>query len=277
VIRAIATHPNPRHVDDLLSVALLSQKYPEAEITFVHPQNEEKLSELREDPSVILVDVGGDYNPELKNYDHHQDPELPFSFRLVLKHEFPEYQRVFEENPLWKREFDFFDLQDRKGFKAAKEAYPDVSTSIIEDSLIKDLAQTTEGLRMIGRAFKRMLDKELENVKALDRIEQVEINGWKVLIDREGIQGGKVFGKYRDAHLLIQVNSFDPNDTSVIKNTSNPETAEIDLSKLKDKAKFVHPAGFIAVLPKPLDETVKEVEQIVSAVAPERETSGRDR
>jgi hypothetical protein len=39
-----------------------------------------------EDPSIYVLDVGKKYEPAKGNFDHHQDPQLPATNMLVLKH-----------------------------------------------------------------------------------------------------------------------------------------------------------------------------------------------
>lgn len=83
MVKKIVSHKAPRHLDDFLAVAYLKALYPEAEIEFVHPQ--EVPEEYLKDPQVVVIDVGGKYEPELNNFDHHQDKNLPCSLVLFLK------------------------------------------------------------------------------------------------------------------------------------------------------------------------------------------------
>jgi len=80
--RAVYTHSGTAHFDDLLSIALLVYRYPG--ITVYRVPSVESF----EDDS-IYVDIGGRYEPP-SLLDHHQDPSLPCSLVLVLRHHFPE-------------------------------------------------------------------------------------------------------------------------------------------------------------------------------------------
>ena len=42
------------------------------------------------DPEIIVIDMGRSYDPDLGNFDHHQDPNLPASNLLILRHFVPE-------------------------------------------------------------------------------------------------------------------------------------------------------------------------------------------
>ena len=269
MVEKIVSHVNPRHVDDALALALLSQKYLDAEIEFIHPQK--VPAQYLESPAVILVDVGGSYDPERKNYDHHQDTNIPFSLYLVLKHEFPEYYDLIQSDPRLKGEFDYLDVKDRFGYQKAKETFPNIGSLLIQETLILKMAETPEGIRMLGQVFKAVLDEKLHLKKALDSIEVHIVDGLKVLVDKTGIRAGEVFAKHPDAHILIQRNAMNENQTSVIKNTNNSDTSNIDLSRVKDKypTVFIHKAGFIAVLNIPIDDAANKVEDIVRTVAGE--------
>lgn len=82
-ISKIVTHAGTFHADELSAIALLQilfgPKIP-VERTFT-PTNEDF-----NDPTVFVLDIGRRYEPELNNYDHHQDASLPASNMLILSH-----------------------------------------------------------------------------------------------------------------------------------------------------------------------------------------------
>ena len=83
MIREIIVHPGGAHKDDFLACALLIAKYPVT--IFRREPTEADLA----DSQVCVVDVGGDWNEELMNFDHHQFPRdsKPLcAISLVLKH-----------------------------------------------------------------------------------------------------------------------------------------------------------------------------------------------
>ena len=78
-INYIVTHAGRAHLDDLMSVSIalylilrLRQDHELSPIIKVHRRDprEEEL----EDPSVLVLDVGGRHEPEKANFDHHQLP-----------------------------------------------------------------------------------------------------------------------------------------------------------------------------------------------------------
>jgi len=82
MIHKIITHNGIFHADDVMATALL--------LEFIRPTIPvERTRNISADefanPDVWIVDVGGQYNTELNNYDHHHDASLPSACVLVLK------------------------------------------------------------------------------------------------------------------------------------------------------------------------------------------------
>ena len=66
-IKYIVTHGGNCHHDDIYACGIMLHFYPEATIYRRDPSLEE-LS----DPEIVIIDVGKEYDPSLKNFDHHQ-------------------------------------------------------------------------------------------------------------------------------------------------------------------------------------------------------------
>lgn len=82
-MKRILTHPGSAHKDDFLACCLLVAKHGLPVV------REEPGPRDLEDPSVLVVDVGGVHDPERGNFDHHQFPadhEPVCSLSLVLRH-----------------------------------------------------------------------------------------------------------------------------------------------------------------------------------------------
>ncbi len=275
MVRKIITHQRPGHADDILAVALLSQKYPGAEIEFISPQSPE-LEKYKNDPSIILVDVGKDYSPEKKNYDHHQNADLPCSLVLVLRHEFPEYYQLIEKSPLLKESLEFIDYKDRFGAKKVEEitGINPVGSFLLEELVVKSLGKTPEGLKTLGKAIVERLEEELQLRKALSSVERKEIDGLKVILDPVGIPIQVMMQEFgKDAFdLVIQRNIRNPQHTSITRNSFSPRADEIDLEPLREEASFFHQTGFMCVLPEPFEKVAERAEEIVEQVLDEGES-----
>ena len=83
MLSLILTHPGGAHKDELLACALL------AAVHRVPIVRREPTPEDLADPTIAVVDVGGEHAPERHNFDHHQFPaDHPpvCSLSLVLQH-----------------------------------------------------------------------------------------------------------------------------------------------------------------------------------------------
>ncbi len=83
MLSLILTHPGGAHKDELLACALL------AAVHRVPIVRREPTPEDLADPTIAVVDVGGEHEPEKHNFDHHQFPaDHPpvCSLSLVLQH-----------------------------------------------------------------------------------------------------------------------------------------------------------------------------------------------
>ena len=82
-IQFIVTHPGGAHKDDFLACCLL------AHLHGVPIERREPTESDLADPLICVVDVGGDHNPDLNNFDHHQfprDADPLCALSLVLQH-----------------------------------------------------------------------------------------------------------------------------------------------------------------------------------------------
>ncbi len=82
-VSLILTHPGGAHKDEVLACALL------AAVHRVPIVRREPTADDLSDPSIAVVDVGGEHAPERNNFDHHQFPaDHPpvCALSLVLQH-----------------------------------------------------------------------------------------------------------------------------------------------------------------------------------------------
>lgn len=80
------THPGTAHKDDFLSAAILL-----AAIDGLVVERREPTANELDDPNIWVFDIGGRYEPELHNFDHHQfdvdadNPRCAFSLLLAYR------------------------------------------------------------------------------------------------------------------------------------------------------------------------------------------------
>lgn len=78
----IVTHSGTFHADEICGVALLLRLFPGAAVERTYTPSEDDFA----DPGVIVLDIGRRYEPDLSNFDHHQDAALPSAAGLILRH-----------------------------------------------------------------------------------------------------------------------------------------------------------------------------------------------
>jgi len=294
-IKKIVSHVSPRHMDDFLAISFLKSKFPNADVEFIHPQR--VPVEYIDDPEICLVDVGGKFDPFLKNYDHHQRLSLKSSFLLVLINEFE--NRSLVKKVIQKEAVRFIDLTDRYGVKRASEM-TGVPLNMDEDRMRKeilliDLSKWGELIGKIAietlliynkynkysdwiRNFYKSLDEknlldeprkilareETLYQEKLAKVQVIQKNNLKILISSESFAPNhfRVFNE-TGADLIIEKNSMNREHTSIIKNTVSTKTARINLIKVFEMYPkiFIHPNGFIAVIDIPFEKV--DVEKIL--------------
>jgi uncharacterized UPF0160 family protein len=76
----IITHNGQFHADEVFACALILEHVRELKIERTRVINDVEYS----NKETFIVDVGGIYDPEMRNFDHHQDETLEASNMLVL-------------------------------------------------------------------------------------------------------------------------------------------------------------------------------------------------
>ena len=111
-VKTIVTHPGHAHRDDFLSVCfVLAMCAEEGNSPSLKRRNptEEDLN----DPSVVVLDVGEQHQPELSNFDHHQfdrDSEPVCALTLILQN-----MTIYEEAKRGFRWLNVTEKFDSKG------------------------------------------------------------------------------------------------------------------------------------------------------------------
>lgn len=82
MIEKIITHGGIFHCDEVLAVALLISKF--GDIPIVRKYANEISEEEFNNPNILILDVGRRYEPNLGNFDHHQDANLMATCGLIL-------------------------------------------------------------------------------------------------------------------------------------------------------------------------------------------------
>ncbi len=124
-MKQILTHDTTFHADEVFAVAMLHLVFSEFGVSVTRTRDPEKLHKALLDPDVMVLDVGGRYDPAMNNYDHHQDMELPSAAGLVWRH----WKNVLcepEAQPFFQEFIDSIDAVDtnRNNFYATWKHLP---------------------------------------------------------------------------------------------------------------------------------------------------------
>lgn len=282
-VKKIVSHKAPRHLDDFLAIAYLKALYPEAEIEFVYPQGVSE--EYLKDPQVVVIDVGGKYEPELNNFDHHQDKELPCSLVLFLKK-----IGLYQNTPFLKA----LSIIDTQGFmqavsigivkpskeidekrkvilmtpiteETAKVIYEVVNSALKEnfdfDQLIEILWNKLSFTQAFQLAYIEYTKQKEELKEKLNQVVFQRIDDLLVAYSKESLAPyhSDFFSEY-GVNLLIEANSMNNAHTSLIVNTSSLlkdkafELREKILAVANAPIVFKHPNQFIVVIDKEICE-----------------------
>ena len=67
----VVTHSGIFHADEVFACALLCIAYGQENVSIIRTRDNEVLTKATHDEDVWVVDVGGDFNPSMLNFDHH--------------------------------------------------------------------------------------------------------------------------------------------------------------------------------------------------------------
>ncbi|MFO8019801.1 MAG: MYG1 family protein [Promethearchaeia archaeon] len=272
----IITHPGKAHLDDFLSCCLVLYKDKKVKKIVRKEPTEEEIK----NPKIWKLDVGNDFNPDLRLFDHHQRDMRDNTFSLLLK-----------EWDIWEK---------------ANEVYSWIPSMVLMDirgskEVVRDLDITYEALNSLDSFIERYFLRWFKTKKKITRSEVffklmrkfgehffTRIKKYfkiQELVEREGkykmIEGIPVIillsRKISNSNVLHQLASQKrrqvwPNERAGILVFPNdrPEGSigvkrlgndrRIDLYRLHDfdKTIFAHKRGFFAALEKMSDYELEQ-------------------
>ena len=264
-IQLIITHPGSAHFDEVTAISLIVAVRNRT--TFTVERREPTTQEL-DNPEIWVVDVGDRYEPNKRNFDHHQDVNCPASFILVA--DYLGLLKTMSVLPWW----DFKDAVDRIGagrasvqFKAGDEM---VNKNPIEtwltDFFVSDTSKALPLLRNFGT-------KTIHSARTLKR----QIDFWKSST-RLVIAGvPAMMGETRESLGLEEFRrgEKDPPDIVISLDRRSEgwrlfryEGTPVDFSRIADEPEieFAHKSGFMAKTRERLsrEELVKLVSKAVT-------------
>lgn len=241
----LITHAGKAHFDDFLAVSLILATH---EAPFEIERRTPTLQEL-ENQDVWVVDVGERYQPELKNFDHHQNIEVPASFMLVS--DYLNLSQTLSVMPWW----EYKDNIDRFGpEKVAKEmgissllpAYSPVESWILK-VFGDEPRKVADTMRAFGKYVIREAEDLIEKFAFWKGCEIVKIKDKVIIIGQtEKTTGSQRFSKQMTEPASISI-TYDGRGKGW-RLARIYDAPGVDFSRLEGHKDilFAHKTGFIA-------------------------------
>ena len=262
----IIVHPGSAHFDDFLAVSLILATHPEK--TFAIERREPMDQELS-NPHIWVVDIGERHEPELKNFDHHQEISLSASFVLVS--DYLKLTPILNVMPWW----TFKDRIDRFGpEKVGSEIGTEklrCTYSPLESWFLEQFSENPESVKEIMRKFGRGIIVQARELSAQlefwNNSEKVTVKGKQVMIGlTDDSYGTREYNDTLEKNPVAVTITWDKRGEGW-KICRFDEFSEVDLSLLDghEQIKFAHKTGFVAKTKTriPVEEVLKLIEMAI--------------
>ncbi|MFC1954341.1 MYG1 family protein [Chloroflexota bacterium] len=248
----IITHPGGAHFDEILAISLILAVNTEA--VFRIERREPTLAELN-NTDVWVIDIGGRYEPEKHNFDHHQDINCSASFVLVA--EYLELLKTMSILPWW----DFKDNVDRYGPVNGSMKYNAgdilVNQNPVEIWFTAIFASEPEASLPLLKDFGNHIIKGARRIKT-------QIDYWKTSSRLEIVGVPAMIGETRESTGLEEFRRSDENPPDIVISLDRRDDGwrlfrydgtRVDFSLLSDcpEIAFAHKSGFMAKTKERLD------------------------
>jgi hypothetical protein len=257
----IITHAGSAHFDDVLALALILATNVS---TYFEVERREPSPGELEDPAVWVVDVGGRFQPELRNFDHHQSVDCPAAFVLVARYLGIEY--ILSVLPWW----HFKDSVDRIGPARSSQQFGAgddlVNRNPVENWLVDRFATSPADSLPLLKSFGESIIASATGLKR-------QLDFWKSC-RRLMISGvPAMIAETTESYGLEEFRRAvaDPPDIVISLDKRSPgwrlfryDGAPVDFSRLADypEIEFAHKSGFLAKTRDRLPE-----DQLIALVA----------
>jgi hypothetical protein len=263
-MKTVVTHGGKAHRDEFLSIGLLLHAAIIDPGTPIYRR--EPTSDELADPNVIVLDVGGDYDVELNNWDHHQmENSLVCTLSLLADHcVIPKigditYSDLFEEFA-WYEVTVAMDALGSAGLSRVTkhERFPEEFKSPVEASILDMMSREPQVSTFVKDVAYETINLQVQaSTKLVRRLKELkDADFWS----EGGIHviqfDGDSFGipQYRrkyEPHLNVAItrnNRVDTEGWALYRYNKGC----VDFSLLKDDPRvlFIHPEGYLATTDK---------------------------
>ena len=249
-------HGGMGHLDDLLCAALAIARYG------VNVERRDPSAEELQDPSILVLDVGGEHAPEMGNFDHHQlprDAAPDCAVHMFVRAQFSEFLPGLRTMGWW----EALPEVDSKGpFAYARNhglpRYPFELASPVEKMILgwfQSVEEIKVGMSLFG-LLRDLGDQLLEDASDViaemasvrDALEVVYLHNVETLVV-DTLAPGRATGAVKDADHpdagVLVTHDDRGNGWTLYRYNDHPA---VDFSSLEAHAvvSFAHKGGFIA-------------------------------
>ncbi len=225
----IVTHDGQFHADEIFAIALIFEVIGECDII----RTREITKEMLQDPETWVIDVGGKFDEETHNFDHHQDGGLESSNVLVLN--YLAKKKIVGVSLFMRLSGPFREISliDRNGYEE--------TNGFQVNSLIKSFNALKDGFELALKVAQSFIRAQIINeLVAQESKELYEAGEWITPIAKICKQYPVFWKSYEDALIMVAPNQagkwcVHSRDTKIIK------------LEPTGKEEFIHVARFIAV------------------------------
>ena len=268
MIKKIITHPGQAHLDEFLACCVALAQHENAEIVRREPSEEELA-----DRSILVLDVGGQYDPLKNNFDHHHNASLPCAFVLyftaAMNCSVEDLFEVFR----WAENLN---LRDTQGFPAVARKYNLAPAQLQEfgspiDGIIlsmfadKDMISPQNALHLIMREIGFNLIGAFKKFRADEK--QCWIHhedGIRIVVTKKKKNIAK-FAVARKAGAAVVIAPNERGEGFTI--TRVDDHPMIDCKRLEQympsPVSFIHQTGFLAVIEESFDRWPVWVKKVI--------------
>jgi len=266
MIKKVVTHPGSAHTDDFLACCILMAQ-SEASV-----ERREPTAEELDDPEIAVVDVGGVYDPDNLNFDHHHFPRNhppTCSLSLVLDH-LRIYQDALKYAP-WLQTAELFD--SRGPVKTAKHfgldpEFINCFRSPIERIVISLFSEVDSVLpetelynlmERIGHDIVQSITSVMDEVSAINRNTTV-YNVGQIKVAFCSLESPRYMREWAkkhhpDAKFDVFVSEDNRGDGWSLFRVDDSPMIDFSVLEGREEVKFAHKNGFIAKTTTKLDES----------------------
>lgn len=250
-VKHIIVHHGQAHRDDFIAASLTLSLCNEG----VTIERRDPTDLEMTDFTVLVLDVGGEHDPEMMNFDHHQFPREhapACALSLLIEHLDLKAFNLLDwyESTIIMDSKGPFELAKSLGLSSPESIFKTISP--IESTLLEMFEEDPQGMaplmQQIGKRILKQAKDAIEGLAALkSSCKAIQVKGLEVLVfETKEIKHAQ---KLRDTEYSNAVASISLDDRgegyTIYRFNDDPR---IDLSRLEgnDDILFAHAGGFIA-------------------------------